>query len=124
MSSVAEQARAVAESSGSLRVCKMAVTGHDGVEMFVERAASDLVRVQWFCGDEKTLSFANLEQIVANVEGMKAFPDVWVTHEDHTGGKFVTRLEDGFLFADYQPSTRDRCVEWAALRKALKKVQE
>lgn len=95
------------------------IDGTDEAKMRVSRE-NGTVEFRWLCGDRRTMSVAEVEQAIANLE-LCAPHGVWLRLHGRGGsGSFVAMVADGRFYAAATPTEDpDQYVSWPTLRDLL-----
>lgn len=108
----------------SIRVVERAVEAVDGggqVGVRTELFGNDVI-VKWFCGDTRTFTPDEIDNVVRCLDVMESFPDVWFQHQDSRSRVFFARIVDGSLYADTSPGGDGERIDWKEMKKVLAKA--
>lgn len=91
----------------------------------VRRHGDNIIIVTWPCGDNRYFTLPELGDVIADLDTLSDYPDVWLGCRDMHAGTFFARVVNGVLFADTHPGITNACgVPWPEMRKTLFKMMK
>lgn len=109
----------------SIRVVERGIApddgGHGEVGVRSQTIGRDVI-VRWFCGDKRTFEPDDVRTIVACLDVISDFPEMWLQATDIQGRDVYLIVVDEKLYANTEPAKPDAGIDWQEMKKVLGKA--